>query len=118
MDESAKDLSCARCGSSISLTANFCSQCGQSVVDRTPPRDPQAKWYYNVLFVLFLLFFVLGPFALPLVWKNNRFSPTLKWILTLATIAYTIAIALLCFWALRAVLAAFGDLSASIQPWY
>jgi hypothetical protein len=50
------------------------------------------KWYYNVWFVLFLLLFVLGPFALPLVWKNPRFSSTVKLLLTVLAVGYTVVL--------------------------
>ena len=49
----------------------------------------QEKWYYNVWFVLFMLFFVLGPFGLPLVWKHPRFARWVKWSLTVAMVVYT-----------------------------
>jgi len=39
--------------------------------------------------VIFLIFFVLGPFALPLLWVNDRFSRSAKYILTLVVLAYT-----------------------------
>lgn len=48
------------------------------------------KWYHNTWFVLGMLFFVLGPFGLPLVWKHPRFSRRTKWILTIATALYTV----------------------------
>ena len=58
------------------------------------------KWYHNVWFVLGMLFFVLGPFGLPLVWQHPRFSRRTKWILTIATALYTV---LLIDVAIRAV---------------
>lgn len=57
------------------------------------------KWYYNVWFVLVMLFFVLGPFGLPLVWKNPRLGRGMKILLTFVTVAYTV---LLVDWTLRA----------------
>ena len=50
----------------------------------------KSKWYYNVWFVLFMLFFVLGPFGLPLVWKSPNFSRTTKVVLTVVMTAYTV----------------------------
>ena len=107
-----------RCGAALSLTANYCAACGQSVMAGAAAPAPKPKWYYNVVFVLFMLFFVLGPFALPLVWKNAKFSTGVKWLLTLLTMLYTLGVTLLLWWALRAVLAAFGQISNSMQPWY
>ena len=58
--------------------------------DRTsPPHAPDLPWYYRPLGVLILLFFVLGPLALPYLWKSPRFSQGMKIVLTVATVAYT-----------------------------
>lgn len=58
--------------------------------DSTQP--PRARWYYNVWFVLFMLFFVLGPFGLPLVWKNPRFPRWVKLTLTVLMACYTVVL--------------------------
>ena len=39
-----------------------------------------------------MLFFVLGPFGLPLVWKNPRFRRGVKVTLTLLMVAYTVVL--------------------------
>ena len=39
--------------------------------------------------IVLLLFFVLGPFGLPLLYKSPAFSKKLKIILTIAVIIYT-----------------------------
>ncbi len=54
------------------------------------PRPDRSRWYHNVWLVLFMLFFVLGPFGLPLVWTHPRFSRRTKWALTIAMALYTI----------------------------
>ena len=51
--------------------------------------DEKIKWYLRPIIVVILLFFVLGPFALPLLYKSPKFSKTLKIILTLVVIVYT-----------------------------
>jgi hypothetical protein len=51
--------------------------------------DGKIKWYLRPISVVLLLFFVLGPFALPLLYKSPKFSKTLKIILTLVVIVYT-----------------------------
>ena len=56
-------------------------------------QDPQkAKWYHSWWFVLLMLFVVLGPFGIPLVWKNPRFSQWVKIALTLAVLIYTVVL--------------------------
>lgn len=57
-----------------------------------PQQPPRERWYYNVWFVLFMLFFVLGPLGLPLVWKNPRFSRWVKLTLTMLMALYTVVL--------------------------
>jgi hypothetical protein len=51
--------------------------------------EGKVKWYLNPISVVLLLFFVLGPFALPLLYKSPKFSKTSKVILTIVVIVYT-----------------------------
>ena len=51
--------------------------------------DEKIKWYLRPVSVVLLLFFVLGPFALPLLYKSPKFNKTLKVILTITVIIYT-----------------------------
>ena len=51
--------------------------------------DGKIKWYLRPVSVVLLLFFVLGPFGLPLLYKSPKFSKTLKIILTIVVIIYT-----------------------------
>lgn len=75
------------------------------------PTQP-AKWYYNAWFVLAMLFFVLGPFGLPLVWKHPRFSRWIKVALTLAMVVYTVVLVDTTLRAVRAVMSEMGQLNA------
>ena len=56
-----------------------------------PPIDRAAPvpWYHRPVWVLVLLFAVLGPFGLPYLWKSPRFSQAMKVALTIAVVAYT-----------------------------
>jgi hypothetical protein len=54
-----------------------------------PKEDEKVKWYLRPVSVVLLLFFVLGPFGLPLLYKSPKFSKPLKIILTIAVIIYT-----------------------------
>jgi hypothetical protein len=51
--------------------------------------DGKVKWYLRPMGVILLLFFVLGPFGLPLLYKSPAFSKTLKLVLSIAVILYT-----------------------------
>ena len=52
-------------------------------------KEGNIKWYLNPISVVLLLFFVLGPFGLPLLYKSPKFSKPLKIILTIVVIFYT-----------------------------
>ena len=56
---------------------------------RGPSPAPDVPWYYRPFWVLILLFVVLGPLALPNLWKSPRFSQAMKVVLTIAVVAYT-----------------------------
>ena len=55
-------------------------------------KEEKVKWYLNPIIVVLLLFFVLGPFGLPLLYKSPKFSRKLRIILTILVTVYT-----LCF---------------------
>jgi hypothetical protein len=50
--------------------------------------DRNIKWYLKPVSVVPLLFFVLGPVGLPLLYKSPKFSEALKRVLTLVVIVY------------------------------
>jgi hypothetical protein len=56
---------------------------------KMPKEDGKIKWYLRPISVVLLLFFVLGPFALPLLYKSPKFSKTSRIILTIVVIIYT-----------------------------
>jgi len=51
------------------------------------------RWYYRPWALVFLLFVVLGPFGLPLLWKSPAVSRTTKIVLTFAVVVYTAVLA-------------------------
>lgn len=72
-----------------------------------------SKWYHNIWFILFMLFFVLGPFGLPLVWKHPRLSQGVKWLLTLSMVVYTVALIGLTIEAARVMMDRFNQIGVS-----
>ena len=46
-------------------------------------------WYYRPWVVILMLFFVLGPFGLPLLFKSPSFGKKTKVFITLLTLLYT-----------------------------
>lgn len=59
--------------------------------------DQETKWYLRPTIILVLLFFVLGPFALPLLYKSPKFNPTWKIILTVLVVVYTVYLVVVTF---------------------
>ena len=50
---------------------------------------PRPRWYYRPWWVLLMLFAVLGPFGLPLLWKSPAFTRGMKIALAVAVVAYS-----------------------------
>ena len=50
---------------------------------------PETKWYHGRVWVLIMLFLILGPVGFPLLWKSPHFTKTWKLILTALTLLYT-----------------------------
>ena len=80
------------CEAVVEVGARFCSRCGVEVsgLPTGSARTP-GRWYHNVWVLLFLILFVLGPFALPLIWKNPRLSQPAKLWLTAVALVYVLA---------------------------
>jgi hypothetical protein len=51
------------------------------------------SWYYRPWAVVVLLFVVLGPLGLPLLWRSPSFNRSSKIVLTVAMVAYTALLA-------------------------
>ena len=56
--------------------------------DESAPPSP-SSWYYRPWAIVVLLFFVLGPVGLPLLWKSPGFTRGWKVALTVAMVIYT-----------------------------
>ena len=96
--------------------AHFCSGCGKPLgLFVPPPTAAKPKWYYNVWFVLLMLFFVLGPLGLPLVWKNPRFSRGVKVALTVVMVLYTLVLIEATVRVVRAVMQGVEQFNSTLQ---
>jgi hypothetical protein len=51
---------------------------------------PSAKWYHHPIVVLLVLFLVLGPFGLPLLYQSPYFDDFWKTTLTVIVLLYTL----------------------------
>jgi|GEM_PF-1280248 len=102
-------LPCPRCRREVALPASACPYCG----DALPPGNlsaashpsfgrPGASWRQMIdqpWVVLLLLFGVMGPLAIPVLWKSRGFSAWAKLGLSIAVIVYIAALGAAAWWA-------------------
>ncbi len=66
------------------------------------PNIDSVKWYHRWWFVLLMLLVVLGPLALPLLWKSPQFPRLVKIILTILMVLEILWLIVLGFTAVEA----------------
>ncbi|MBW8035627.1 MAG: zinc ribbon domain-containing protein [Planctomycetes bacterium] len=79
---------CHFCAEEIQEEAIKCRFCGEFLDNSYKPK-PTTKWYYSVWAIVIGLV-TLGPFALPLVWKNPKYKVNTKIVITIVVIVVTI----------------------------
>ena len=86
-----RTILCWRCSGEVDVPDRFCRHCGASL-RHSPPSTVSANGLVDSrIGVLVLLFVVLGPLALPILWRSNRFSRSQKVILSVLVLVVTVA---------------------------
>ena len=78
-------MKCPFCQNPIEAEISECPFCGKVV---SPPAAKKTKWYHSTT-SLIAGFLLVGPFILPAVWINPRFSKKTKMIITLLCLFIT-----------------------------
>jgi hypothetical protein len=102
---------CHRCHAVLDLGDNYCRHCGAPTsASIPPPAGPRLG--ESRLLILIMLFAVLGPLALPMLWRCRCFSRTWKTILTLLVLGATLAVFGLLWYSVQSV---FATLTKSME---
>ena len=100
---------CRQCHAVLDAGNQFCRDCGTSTAEAillpgeaeagppprpspaAPPRRPEQRvpFWENVWVVLVMLFGVVGPLALPMLWRSRQFTRLWKVVLTVVILAIT-----------------------------
>ncbi|MBN1910984.1 MAG: hypothetical protein JW818_14660 [Pirellulales bacterium] len=101
--EEIQKIICQQCYALLDASDQFCRHCGAptSATDGYNPYCPpggtppvQTGWADHPAFVLAMLFFVLGPLGLPMLWRCRRIAPhwrVLLSVLMLGAVVFVLA---------------------------
>ncbi len=82
---------CPFCAEAIQDDAVKCKHCGEFMIDaelKGLKKFGSVEWYYRTpMIILWIL--LLGPFALPFIFKNPQYSTGAKIIWTIIALGYT-----------------------------
>ncbi|MEI6634720.1 MAG: hypothetical protein WCP22_13025 [Chlamydiota bacterium] len=99
---------CPTCGWESGDEAFFCARCGESLAG-----TPREAWYLRTS-ILILSFLAVGPFAIPLVWVNPRFTAAKKAVVTAVMVGVTAALLWLSVYSLKQIRTYYDFIG---EPW-
>ncbi len=99
---------CKKCGRPIDRHFAYCPYCGYQ-------QQAGHSWYHDPVWIAVLGLFVIGPFALPLVWRSSRMNQTVKLIYTAGILVYTAITVYYLFQVIATTWSVFSDLGEVMQ---
>jgi hypothetical protein len=88
----AEDNYCRRCGTPTANLAGASGGAGAAFFGAGPANSSRQRsaWWDHPWFVVAMLFLVIGPLALPMLWRSHRFTQGWKIVLTVLVTILTV----------------------------
>lgn len=100
---------CPYCAEEILDEAVKCKHCGEFL-----NKKPAEKWYFKNSLII-TLFICVGPFALPLVWFNPKYSRTFKIVSTVFALALTYLLTLVMTKSIQSIMTYYEELQSVLS---